>query len=69
MLPLSSTGIWFSSLALAAAIDLPVGQRILAQVVRRERELPAPRQRVIEHGASAALSSSRGLNSRKNGRG
>ena len=40
-MPLSSTGIWFSSRPLAAAVDLAVGLRVGAEVVRGEGELPA----------------------------
>ena len=48
-MPLSSTGIWSSSVNFAAAVDLPVGQRIRAQVVRRKGPLPARQRRVLHH--------------------
>ena len=65
-LPLSSTGIWFSSVSFAAAIDLAIGQRIGAQIVRRERPLPARQRGVLQHRLQLACTSA-GLKKRKNG--
>ena len=45
--------------ALAAAIDLAVGLRIRAQIVRREGEAPAIHARVIHHGLELRLQQAR----------
>ena len=45
--------------ALAAAVDLPVGLRIRAQIVRRERKAPAIHARVIHHRLQLRLQQAR----------